>query len=96
MTPAEELRILQENLRHVEELEKTRGWKLLVSVMENEIQTATTKMVAPGPRKDDFDYLRGVIYAANRCLELPARYKAGLKNDILIATSKAPPKPGKE
>ena len=64
------------DLKAIEALEATRGWKVVREIMEKEI-VQSAMSIADNPRMtlDEINFRRGSIFAAKALLEMPQRLR---------------------
>lgn len=65
------------------------GWLYLEAIMQKEIVEAALQIAEPKPYSDqDLDFKRGALWAAKKLIELPARQKQVLENELLMEAAK--------
>ena len=74
------------DLKAIEALEATRGWKVVREIMEKEI-VQSAMSIADNPRMtlDEINFRRGSIFAAKALLEMPQRLLVRLENELALA-----------
>lgn len=74
------------DLKAIEALEATRGWKVVREIMEQEI-VQSAMAIADNPRMtlDEINFRRGSIFAAKALLEMPQRLRVRLENELALA-----------
>ena len=72
-------------LDSINQLTKSKGWKVIDEVMKEEI-VSSAMAIADNPNRtlDEINFRRGSIWAARRLLELPERLSAKLESDIAL------------
>lgn len=74
------------DLKAIEALEATRGWKVVREIMEQEI-VQSAMAIADNPRMtiDEINFRRGSIFAAKALLEMPQRLRVRLENELALS-----------
>jgi len=66
-------------------LERSKGWKYLHKVMEQEVLSAAMAIAeTPDMSVDEINFRRGSIWAAKSLLSLPEKLKLRLENEIAL------------
>lgn len=67
-------------------LERSKGWKYLREVMEEEVLAAAMAIAdTPNMPVDEINFRRGSIWAAKSLLDLPQKLKLRLENEIALS-----------
>lgn len=67
-------------------LERSKGWKYLREVMEQEVLSAAMAIAdTPNMPIDEINFRRGSIWAAKSLLDLPQKLKLRLENEIALS-----------
>lgn len=86
----EQRRAIEEDVRAIEKLAASRGWALLLEVMQGEVLQAALNIANNAKmEKDEIDFRRGSIWAANQLLQLPQRMIALKQNDLAMLRGEA-------
>ncbi|WP_138465348.1 hypothetical protein [Poseidonocella sp. HB161398] len=96
MTTEPDPRERAEQIKALNTLQRTRGWRVLCDVMQAEIQTVMQQLASPGPvTPDDIHYKRGQLHAAISLLSLPEKLASKLESEDAfekrVAQTKEPP-----
>lgn len=79
---------IRRDIAAVETLKTSRGWKVVSEVMKQEIDVVVRRLSSPAASsREDIDFLRAAIFAAQSLLDLPDKVIQRLTNDLLIAES---------
>ena len=74
------------DLTSLDALLKSKGWKLVQKVMEDEILQAAMQIAEnPNMTEKEVDFRRGAIWAAKQLLEMPARLQMKLTSEIALS-----------
>jgi len=66
-------------------LEKTEGWQLLQSIMEEEIVSSAMAIADKVEMSvDEINFRRGTIWAAKQMLNLPQRVRIKMENEVAL------------
>jgi len=66
-------------------LEKTEGWQLLQSIMEEEIVSSAMAIADKVEMSvDEINFRRGTIWAAKQMLNLPQRVRIQMENEVAL------------
>ena len=76
----------QAKLKAIKELTGSKGWAVLLDVMNDEILAAAMS-IAESANMDltEINFRRGAIWAAKRMLELPVRLQSKLESEIALS-----------
>ena len=76
----------QAKLKAIKELTGSKGWAVLLDVMNAEI-LASAMSIAESANMDltEINFRRGSIWAAKRMLELPVRLQSKLESEIALS-----------
>lgn len=74
------------DLTSLDALLKSKGWKLVQKVMEDEILQAAMQIAEnPNMTEKEVDFRRGAIWAAKQLLEMPVRLQMKLTSEIALS-----------
>lgn len=76
----------QAQLKAIEDIQKSKGWDLLSSIMKEEALLAAMA-IAENPKMslDEINFRRGAIWAAKQLIELPSRVTLKLQNELALS-----------
>lgn len=78
------------NLKALQQLSRSRGWAVLLEVMQREVFETMRKLAQPGPMPpEDVHYHRGLIHGAIQLQALPENLIQRLESDLAYAEALA-------
>jgi len=77
----------EEQYQEVHKLAQSAGWAILKQMMQDEYEIACKKQNRPGPRPDDYEYMRGVLHSADQLMSMPDRVLKLFENNALIESA---------
>lgn len=80
---------LAHDVKAVRDLIESRGWAILKEIQEREILEVAKQMGTPGMTPDQMHYRSGVLWSAQKLLQLPESVLMRLEGDLAMATTGA-------
>lgn len=69
----------------ISSLERSKGWQVLHEIMEKEVLAAAMAIAeTANMTSEEVNFRRGSIWAAKALLDLPARIKLQLENEVAL------------